>query len=1229
MNTSERISFARRVAALGLLTASMTMLGAGVSAGHRPAFSEPIAPAPHAAKSVRPRPSLDPSGALLQFGPANLAPLAGGGSRYNEGGVGSAVNAGNASDIKVDASGNILYVDIRYGTLRRISATDGTVTTIAGVPAAETLLRVQSLAISQPQNSAVANAKPVSRRELTKARLAALASLSHGGLHAMARGQALSTSSIHFDDPVALAIDASGNIFIADDFAQVVYEIVGDNVTVIAGQPYEANYSGDGGPATAAELNSPEALAFDKAGNLLIADAGNDIVRRIDKITGNISTIAGLPLQTNSSGDGGPATAAGLVFPDGLAVDAAGDIYISDGDANVIRRIDTTGNISTLAGTGNADYYGDGGSATAAAISSPGNLAVDAAGSLYIADYENNVIRKVDSAGIIHTVAGSPYAPTYNGQTAALSTAFNLGNLNAVAVESNGAMDIGAGAINYVVRVGASTSLDFGTLGFNSSVSQNLTLSNAGSAPLQFSGPPVVSGADYSVRPSATNGCDFSSALTLAPGAQCGLSITLTNEVYGVDAGSITFTDNAAGSTQVVALTALTPKVGTTTQLTVISTAASAGSSLTLYAKVKGADDGRPTGSVNFYDDQPTGPVLVGSGALDASASTSTNTPALTAGAHNFYAVYPGVAQYDASQSAPQTVSALGTGISSIVLTATPGTVSAGATIDASVTVTGNSTTPTGTVLFRMAGTTVGAATLANGVATLDFAAIGTSNTAVVASYLGDTTYNPATSNLVPIGIAAGPIVQFVPESINNFAGGGETYNEGGQATNARVETPTGVAVDSHGNVYFGDSNYATVRRVNASNGTIVTIAGQIPGNTCCTENKPSSKSRPLALHGKVAVTPALPAGYSTRPRAAIAPNTPGAGYEISNPQGVASDAKGDVYFADNYDAVVYKIDTSGYITVAAGTAYNSGFSGDGAAATLAKLSGPTQIALDAAGNLYIADTYNSVIRKVDTITGIITTIAGTPNTFDYTGDGGPAASATLNQPYGIALNSAGEIFIADSGNNAIRKIDANGIIRTVAGDGNYNDSGDGGPASAAELANPTQLGIDAAGSLYIADNGNDVIRKIDANGIIRTAAGNKSGLPNLSGALSEDLGQPNAVALDAAGDLFITSNDNGMVFSVTPTSTIDFGDNPLPYTAAQTLTIANAGTSALHFSGDPSLNAAGFTIAPAAAHGCDFSQPLAPGTSCDEVVTFSPPPPATTPGRFSSTTMPHPPRRP
>ena len=177
----------------------------------------------------------------------------------------------------------------------------------------------------------------------------------------------------------------------------------------------------------------------------------------------------------------------------------------------------------------------------------------------------------------------------------------------------------------------------------------------------------------------------------------------------------------------------------------------------------------------------------------------------------------------------------------------------------------------------------------------------------------------------------------------------------------------------------------------------------------------------------------------------------------------------------------------SGIITTVAGTG-DEGFSGDGGPATSARLNRPWAIALDGAGNLYITDLRNIRIRKVDT-SGTITTVAGTGEE-GFSGDGGPATSAQLFGPRGVALDGAGNLYIADTGNIRIRKVDTAGTITTVAGTGVFGFSGDGGPATSAQLNGDRGIALDGAGNLYIAEFVNRRIRKMDTSGTITTVAG-------------------------------------------------------------------------------------------------------------------------------------------
>ncbi len=254
-------------------------------------------------------------------------------------------------------------------------------------------------------------------------------------------------------------------------------------------------------------------------------------------------------------------------------------------------------------------------------------------------------------------------------------------------------------------------------------------------------------------------------------------------------------------------------------------------------------------------------------------------------------------------------------------------------------------------------------------------------------------------------------------------------------------------------------------------------------------------------------------------------------------PGGIAMDAVGNLYIADTYHDRVRKVDTNGIITTVAGNG-SSGYSGDGGPATEAKLYESQDVAVDASGNLYIADMRNNRIRKVDT-NGIITTVAGNGSS-GYNGDGGPATEAQLTFPSGVIVDSLGNLYIADRVNHCIRKVDPGGIIITVAGNGSSGYSGDEGPATEAQLNYPDGLALDASGNLYIADN-NHCIRKVDTSGIIITVAGNgSSGYSGDGGPATEaQLNYPNGLALDASGNLYICDTSNYRVRKVDTSSII------------------------------------------------------------------------------------------
>lgn len=263
-------------------------------------------------------------------------------------------------------------------------------------------------------------------------------------------------------------------------------------------------------------------------------------------------------------------------------------------------------------------------------------------------------------------------------------------------------------------------------------------------------------------------------------------------------------------------------------------------------------------------------------------------------------------------------------------------------------------------------------------------------------------------------------------------------------------------------------------------------------------------------------------------------PSTPVAAVSapIGHPESVAADAAGNIYFADSSNRRVMKVDTKGVLTVVAGNGF-SGFSGDGGPATSAALSADSGIAVDADGNLFLADSLQNRIRKVTT-DGIIRTIAGNGKT-GFSGDGGPAVSASLGLPMGMAVDMKGDLFFVDFLNSRVREVTPDGTITTVAGNGHIAFLGDGGPARLASLG-PVDIAVDGFGDIFIADASNERVRKVTPDGIINTVAGNGNAHASGDGgpAINASV-DPYGVAVDAKGDLYIADLTNNLVRKVTP----------------------------------------------------------------------------------------------
>jgi uncharacterized protein (TIGR03437 family) len=267
----------------------------------------------------------------------------------------------------------------------------------------------------------------------------------------------------------------------------------------------------------------------------------------------------------------------------------------------------------------------------------------------------------------------------------------------------------------------------------------------------------------------------------------------------------------------------------------------------------------------------------------------------------------------------------------------------------------------------------------------------------------------------------------------------------------------------------------------------------------------------------------------------------------LASPSGLWVDGSGNLYIADTGDNLIRRVAaTTGIITTVAGTVGASGYQGDGFGALSASLLHPSSIVFDSAGNFYIADSGNNVIRKVTASTGVISTYAGDFNTPGYTGDGKPATNVGvgLSDPVAIAMDSAGNLYIADSNNNVVRKVNASTtVITTIAGNGTSGFSGDGGTAVFAQLSHPKGVAVDSAGNVYISDTFNQCIRKVTPNGVISTVAGTphvttNASLSNIGDgglATAATLNYPAGLSIDSSGNIYIADTDNDVIRQYAP----------------------------------------------------------------------------------------------
>jgi sugar lactone lactonase YvrE len=620
------------------------------------------------------------------------------------------------------------------------------------------------------------------------------------------------------------------------------------------------------------------------------------------------------------------------------------------------------------------------------------------------------------------------------------------------------------------------------------------------------------------------------------------------------------------------------------TSLDVSPSTAAPGAPITFSSTVNGSG-ASPTGTVTFVDNN-TGNTLA-TATLDGSGFGTVTLTTLPVDYYDIVANYAGDLTYKPSSSFDIALTiAVPLIPDTLSLTATPLTSTYGTDISATATiVSSGNATPSGDVLFQIDGVILATATLQAGKATTTLhPPAGQHQLQVI--YAGDGVSTPAVSNALALTIHGG-VLQLTPGAATLVAGvpGASTRygfgGDGGPALQAHLHTP--VTVSTHnGSIYIADEENNVIRKV-APDGTISTVAG-IPYAGSIYNNRFGGDG-----------------GQATDAY-------------LDFPTGIAFDAAGNLYIADYGNNVVRRVDAvTGIISTYAGDPANRGYNQDSGPAKSTWLSNPTAIAFDAAGNLFIADKGNNLVRKVDT-NGTMTTVAGHYGYSSGPSYGGPANVSTLNQPEGIAVDASGNLYIADTRNSVVAKVDTTGIVTRFAG-GNYsNGLGDGLPATSASVNNPFQLSLDAAGDLYIMDSGNSVVRKVDTFGIITTVAGipgsSSSGLYDPAGAPATGAGltAPSGVAVEPSGSLLVADTFDQTIWRVGVPGAVVFGVQAAGTTSLpQTVTLSNVGDLPINFQATPFTVTGDYTVTSEGTSPCVFSNPLAVGASCTIAIRYRP----------------------
>jgi hypothetical protein len=952
--------------------------------------------------------------------PGSILTVAGTGTAgySGDGGAANLAMLYHPNAVAVDASGNVFIADYTNNRVREIIKATGQIITVAGNgypgyggdggPAtAAKLLAPAGLAIDASGNLFIADLYNYRIREVVKATGNIITVAGNGSTTDSGDGGPAALAGLA--SPAAIAMDASGNLFIAE-YSSRVREVIAATGTIVTvagtGMP---GYSGDNGPATAAMLNSPYGVAVDAHGNLFIADSNNDRIREVVQATGNIITIGGTGLA-GYSGDGGPATAAKLFSPDGLMVDANGDVLIADTYNYRIRAILAySGNIITIAGTGTNGYSGDGGPATSAKLSLSYGLAMDGSGNLFIADQWNNAVREVlaNPAPVLGPLSTTQWTVNQGGY---------YGNI--------------------AVTGGAPPSGSFlSTSGMPPGLTASVTVTSAGNA----------SGIIITGTPTAAGSYSNVTINILGPSGA-----TIASRTYTITINSPPALGTLAPAQWVAEVTGYTgtiPISGGTPGLILLS---QANLPPGLTATVRGSNivfTGIPTTTGTYSNVQLA--------VRDAAGATASGTFSITINAPAPGAILTfagtGTPGYNGDGGAANLA---GLYYPSGVAVDGNGNVFVADSYDNRireiVKATGNIVTVAGTGA-PVYGGDGGPATSASLYHPTGVAVDASGN--IFIADLDDNRVREvvnATGNIITV------------------AGNGSATEsgDGGPATSAGLNGPESVAVDASGNLFIADASGNRVREVIAATGTIITVAGT-GSYGYSGDNGPATAAmlyEPTAVAVDGSGNLFIADTYNDRIREVVQATgniitiagTGSAGYSgdggpatsarLNLPFGVGVDGSGDVFIGDTYNHRIREVlQYSGNIVTVAGTG-SGGYSGDGGPATMARLYGPNGVAMDGSGNLFIGDTDNNVVREVlaSPVLGALSSTAWTVNQAGFSAAipitvVAPPSGSTLSAtglPAGLSASLSG-MTIAVTGTPTATGTYSNVVISILSATGN------------------------------------------------------------------------------------------------------------------------------------------------------------------------------------------------